>query len=155
MTVHLVRHADAGAHRDLDDELRPLSKKGRRQADAVRDTLTAEPVARILSSRYVRCVETMRPLAEHDSLPVDQHPALAEEADVKRTWDLIESLSAEEGDSVVCSHGNVLSAVLDRVHRRGIEVVADEWSCRKGSIWRLETGDGGALIRLVLALRPG
>jgi broad specificity phosphatase PhoE len=109
MAVHLVRHGDAGSHRKHDDESRPLSDKGRRQAKAVRDELA--------------------------DLPVD--------------------LDAAPGDVVVCSHGNVLSSILDRVHRRGIEVVADEWTCRKGSVWRLETDGDGVLVRAVLALRPG
>jgi hypothetical protein len=41
---------------------------------------------------------------------------------------------------VLCSHGNVFSTVLDSVHRRGIDVDAVEWTCRKGSIWRPAAG---------------
>jgi 8-oxo-dGTP diphosphatase len=154
MALHLVRHADAGSHRRHDDEHRPLSDKGRRQAKAVRDTLVAVPVARIVSSRYTRCVETVRPLGERLSVALAMHPALAEEADLSDGWKLVEQLAAQEGDTVVCSHGNVLSAVLDRVHRRGIEVVADEWTCRKGSVWRLDTDPDGTLVRAVLVLCP-
>ncbi|MGE3835963.1 MAG: histidine phosphatase family protein [Acidimicrobiia bacterium] len=155
MAVHLVRHADAGSHRRHDDEGRPISDRGRKQAKAVRDALRDAPVGRIVSSRYTRCLETVRPLADRLHVAVEVHPALAEEADVGASWELLEQLAETGGDTVVCSHGNVLSALLDRVHRRGVEVVADEWSCRKGSVWRLETDPSGRFLRAVLVLRPG
>jgi broad specificity phosphatase PhoE len=55
---------------------------------------------------------------------------------VERTWKLLESLA--RADVVVCTHGNLLGPVLDRILRRGAEVVAEEWSIRKASVWRLD-----------------
>jgi 8-oxo-dGTP diphosphatase len=156
MAVHLVRHGDAGAHRPHDDEHRPLSGKGRRRAEAVRDALAgAAPPSRILSSRYTRCLETVRPLGRRLALAVEPHPALAEEADLGASWALVEHLAGLPGDSVACSHGNVLGGILDRAAARGIDLVAAELSCRKGSIWRLDVDGAGRIDRAVLALRPG
>jgi broad specificity phosphatase PhoE len=84
----------------------------------------------------VRCVDTVQPLATRLGLTVEREPALAEEADVDAAWDLVEGLAS--ATVVVCSHGNILSPVLDRVLRRGAEIDAAEWSCHKGSVWRLE-----------------
>lgn len=154
MALHLVRHADAGPPGGPDDELRPLTARGRRQAGSIAELLGAAPVGRILSSRYVRCRETVAPLADHLGVAVETTPALAEEAEVDTAWALVDSLARIGGEAVLCSHGNVLSAVLDRVHRRGVEVDAGEWACRKGSVWRLETDSDGAVVRAVLALNP-
>jgi hypothetical protein len=52
---------------------------------------------------------------------------------------------------VLCSHGNVIPALLDRLRRRGVELVADEWSCHKGSIWTIEL-EGGTAARAVQTL---
>jgi phosphohistidine phosphatase SixA len=154
VAVHLVRHADAGSRWADDDEHRPLSTKGKRQAKAVREALESVDLARLVSSRYTRCLQTLAPLGKRIGQKVEADPDLAEEADITASWNLVEHLAAEPGDSVVCSHGNVLGDILGRVRGRGAEIVASEWSCKKGSIWRLETDDTGEIVRAVLALRP-
>ena len=154
MALHLVRHAKAGDpdRRHGPDELRPLTRAGREQAVVLGQALCDWPITRVLSSRYTRCIETLTPAAEKLALPVEAHDALAEEAPLETTWALLEELTRAGTEAVLCSHGNVCSAVLDRVHRRGIDVDATEWSCRKGSVWRLETDNKGAFIKAVLAL---
>ncbi len=68
-TIYLVRHAKAGdrAGYDGDDTLRPLSGKGRRQAVAICERLSRLivklPDALLLSSPYIRCIQTLEPLA--------------------------------------------------------------------------------------------
>ena len=66
MTIHLVRHARAGSRSRWkgDDSLRPLSKVGRTQADGIAKRLANEPVDLIVSSPYLRCVDTVAPLVE-------------------------------------------------------------------------------------------
>lgn len=156
MALHLVRHGLAGAQRTWkgDDELRPLTPAGRRQATVLVDELTAHPVTLVLSSRFRRCVETVEPTATALGLPVDEHDGLAEEASVEQTWTLLEMLAIAGTEAVLCSHANVLGAVLDRAHRRGVEVVAADWSSREGCVWRLEADDGGTFCRAVLATTP-
>jgi len=149
MTVYAVRHAKAGSRSSHDpDERRPLTEKGREQAEHIADVLEAAGIARILSSRYTRCVQTVEPLATRLGVSIEIHPALAEEAGIEDAWDLLEALS--DTTAVVCSHGNILSPILDRVHRRGAEIEAAEWSCHKGSVWRLEPDDDRPFARAVL-----
>jgi 8-oxo-dGTP diphosphatase len=145
MALHLVRHAEAGPS---PEELTGLTSAGHRQALRVADLLSAVPVARILSSRYQRCVETISPLAERLDLRIEEHPALCEEAVVDKTWVLLESLTRH--DVVVCTHGNLLGPVLDRILRRGAEVVAEEWSIRKASVWRLDSEPDRPFARATL-----
>jgi 8-oxo-dGTP diphosphatase len=137
MALYVVRHAKAGNRSSTQsDEHRPLTDAGWRQAAHIAEHLAPLGVKRILTSRYTRCVETVQPLAEQTGLPIEVHRALAEEADVEDAWRLLEELAAT--DAVLCSHGNILTPLLDRVHRRGAAIDATEWSCHKGSVWRLD-----------------
>ena len=144
MALHVVRHAEAGP---APDEERPLTETGRRRAEHIAEQLAGCGATRVLTSRYTRCVETVAPLAERLGLELEHHDALSEEADVEQAWALLESLAAT--DAVLCSHGNILSPLLDRVLRRGADVHG-EWSCRKGSIWRLESDPERPFARAVL-----
>ena len=150
MAIHLVRHADAGnrPHWDGDDEQRPLNERGATQARTIADLLAPLDVQRILTSRYERCVQTVAPLGEKLGIGVEQEQALAEEANLSDALALVEALVERGEDAVLCSHGNILSPILDRLHRRGVELVADEWTCDKGSVWTIEVADG-AIARLV------
>lgn len=154
MAVYVVRHARAGTRpaTDRPDEERPLTAGGWRQAVQIADTLEHVGIKRILTSRYTRCVETVEPLAARIGVPPEVHPALAEEASLRQTWELLEELVGE--DVVVCSHGNVIGAVLDRVRRRGAEIASPHWTCPKGSVWRLEPDDDLLFGRAVLELQP-
>lgn len=149
MTLYVVRHAEAGP---APDEVRPLNDAGRAQAAAIAARLAPAGVARILTSRYARCRETVASLAEQVGVEPEEHDALGEDAAVERAWALLETLANE--DAVVCSHGNIISPVLDRVRRRGAVIEAHEWVCRKGSVWRLEPDADGRFVRAVLELSP-
>ena len=61
-----------------DDQLRPLDKKGRRQAQKLAAELATEDVRRVVSSPYVRCVQTVEPLAAALGLEVELDDRLAE-----------------------------------------------------------------------------
>jgi broad specificity phosphatase PhoE len=149
MPLVIVRHAKAGSRSAWaqDDDLRPLTKAGARQAEAVADRLADEPFKRVLSSRFVRCVQTVAPLAQRLGLEVEDHPALAEEADLDDTEALLEELAGT--DAVLCTHGNVLGALLKRLRRRGVELVGPDGGGGggKGSAWRLEPNRKGRWTR--------
>ena len=146
MSLYLVRHAEAGP---APDEERPLTEAGRRRADAIAAELAAVGIERVLSSRYVRCAETVTPLAHRLGVTLEHHPHLAEEADVEDAWSLLEALAADGVDAVVCSHGNLLGPLLDRVLRRGADIHG-EWTCRKGCVWRLDPDGDGRFARATL-----
>lgn len=138
--LFLVRHAKAGDREAWteDDRLRPLSRKGRLQAEAIVGVLQGVPVDRVLSSPSVRCVQTVRPLALVRRLPLEEREALAEGADTQAALSVLRSSG---GTVVVCSHGDVIPAVMTALADRGLSV-ADPSLCKKGSIWVLER-DGG------------
>ena len=151
MAIYLVRHAKAGSRRaEGSDEERPLTDNGRRQANVIAELLAPCGIDRILTSRYVRCVETVAPISLRTGVKVEVHEALAEEAGIEEAWDLLEELSAT--NALLCSHGNILSPLLDRVMRRGAEIEAEEWTCHKGSVWRLEPGKKRQFEKAVLDL---
>ncbi len=78
--IYFVRHgqstANAGgvtmAHAAI-----PLSELGRRQAAMVAELLDVEPIL-LLSSTYVRAVETARPFSEKTGCPITPPPLLHE-----------------------------------------------------------------------------
>lgn len=156
MAIHLLRHADAGSRPSWHqpDDLRPLSNKGVVQAVNVADALADRPIERILSSRYVRCTQTAQPLADRIGIAVATSAALAEEADLASTWGLLEEMAREPGDTVLCSHGNVIGSMLDRMRRRGVTLIAEELTCKKGSVWTVNV-DGDAVAEAVLTLAHG
>jgi 8-oxo-dGTP diphosphatase len=140
-SVYLVRHGKAG-DRELwsePDELRPLTRKGRRQAEALAAWFRDREVGRVISSPYTRCVQTVRPLAIDRALPVEQEPSLAEGAPTDAALELIEAIA--EVSPVLCSHGDVIPAVVLTLAERGVALEgARDW--KKGSIWVLERRDG-------------
>lgn len=71
--LYLVRHAKAGERRlwNADDIERPLSKKGWKQAELVGKRLAKHDPSVLLSSAYVRCIQTLEPLGERLDLKVE------------------------------------------------------------------------------------
>jgi 8-oxo-dGTP diphosphatase len=139
MTVYVVRHGKAGsrsAWTDPDDQ-RPLTKAGRRQAIAIAEQLDGR-VTRVLSSPYVRCRQTVEPLAERLRLPVDLADALEEGASLVDTLALLDKLGDES--AVLCTHGDVVGELLDHCTRQGVHL--DDDRMEKGSIWVFETEAG-------------
>jgi 8-oxo-dGTP diphosphatase len=144
MPLYLVRHAKAGSRSGWvgPDAKRPLSKGGREQADALARDLAEAPLTRILSSPYVRCIETVRPLANKVGIAVEPNKALAEGRNVDAA---IELLAALPDYAVACSHGDLIPAVVDALLRHGMHVDGEpDW--RKGSIWVLDR-DGDEFVR--------
>ncbi|MGQ0679095.1 MAG: NUDIX hydrolase [Actinomycetota bacterium] len=139
-TVLLVRHGSAGSRKkwSKDDRLRPLDQKGRRQAAELIDKLGGFPVRRILSSGYLRCMQTVEPLGKHLGLEVERAEELEEGASAAGVSHL---LAAQDGLVVLCTHGDVSQELLG-------PGVANQ----KGSVWVLRTTGSG--IELVNYLDP-
>jgi 8-oxo-dGTP diphosphatase len=139
-TVHLVRHAKAGSRRSWsgDDAQRPLSKRGRAQARALAERLSEAGVRRIVSSPFVRCVETVAPLAERTGVELETSDALREGASLVDSLRLLEKCL--DTDAVVCTHGDVLGDLLTHFARQGVTVDVDRME--KGSVWVLDVVDG-------------
>jgi 8-oxo-dGTP diphosphatase len=134
VSVFLVRHAHAGDRDDWegDDRLRPLSKKGWRQARGIAAQLEPLGVRRLISSPYVRCEQTLEPLAERLGLEIGKDDRLAEGAGLE-ALDLVRE--AGEG-AALCTHGDICVDVLDHLARQG--VIRGALEAEKGSTWVLE-----------------
>lgn len=137
----LVRHAHAGdpSQWDGDDRLRPLSEKGRDQANGLVAVLAVFQPTRIMSSPFDRCVQTVEPLARHLGLEVEVTDALAERREDEAIA-LVRQLA--EAGIVASTHGDIVPAVLDDLARRdGVELgPTPKWS--KASTWLLTGADG-------------
>ncbi|UCD41285.1 MAG: histidine phosphatase family protein [Chloroflexota bacterium] len=72
---YLIRHAEAIWS---EDENRPLSGRGRRDAERVADNLIGFPIDLIISSPYRRAKETIVPLAKRLNLIIQIEPNLRE-----------------------------------------------------------------------------
>ena len=119
MTSVVVRHAAAGDREqwDGDDFHRPLNAKGRRQAVELAELLRPLGVRRVVSSPYVRCVETVKPLAAALALPLECDERLAEGAGPGAI-----ELLREDG-VVCCTHGDIAEELLGRHLKKGAAVV--------------------------------
>ena len=135
MKLHLVRHAKAARRSRWGgpEALRPLTEPGRAQARAIAEALEKQGAARLLSSPAVRCRQTLVPLAEETELAIEVDERLAEGADPAKAF---EWLSALRGDTVVCSHGELVSGLLERFGAEGA-ALDEEPRCEKGSIWTI------------------
>jgi broad specificity phosphatase PhoE len=79
--IHLIRHGETEWNRDgriQGQSDPPLSETGREQAQALAETLAAEPIGELWSSDLRRALETAEPLAARLGLDVRVSPALRE-----------------------------------------------------------------------------
>jgi broad specificity phosphatase PhoE len=142
MPLLVVRHARAGSRRRWDgpDEARPLSGRGRTQATAlVKQLLPFEPKS-ILSSPYVRCVQSVEPLAAKLGLAVESRDALAEGVAPVEVVGLAREVAGTT--TVLCTHGDVIEALLAVLVREDGLALPDGHHFPKGSTWVLTGHDG-------------
>ena len=142
--LYLVRHAKAGSRHDFsgNDRLRPLSNTGRRQAKALATRLVAEDVKKLISSPYLRCIQTLHPTAKAIGAKVEPDERLAEG---RSFVDVMEMLETLPDGTALCSHGDVIPDTIAALERRGCEFTTPlEW--RKGSVWVLHRDEKGEIV---------
>jgi 8-oxo-dGTP diphosphatase len=141
MAAYVVRHAKAGNRSEWmgDDRLRPLTKSGEKQAEALADLLANKPIDKILSSGYLRCLQTVEPLAARSKLPVEPVKELEEGAGGDGVVRLIQKFKGR--NIVLCTHGDVMEELLERLIAEGL-VPRARAMMEKGSTWVLEEKDG-------------
>lgn len=139
-TLYLVRHAKAGDRSRWtgDDVLRPLSGKGRRQAVSLCERLLplvgVRSEALLLSSAYLRCQQTLEPLAARLHSQVHADDRLTEGSGFEGVLAMISDIP---DGSVMCSHGDVIPDVIAALERRRTRLMTPpDW--RKGTVWVLE-----------------
>lgn len=148
MTLYVLRHARAGRRSAWTgaDRDRPLTGVGRRQAAEVADRLGALEIAHILSSPYVRCHQSVAPLAQRLGLTVAIADELAEGAELQQVLRLVDKVI--DADAVLCTHGDVVGLLLAHLaQHEGVKVRRRKGAppMEKGSVWELETKRGAVV----------
>jgi broad specificity phosphatase PhoE len=153
-TVHVIRHAKAKNRLEWTegDELRPLTKRGRREAAGLAERVRAEPPDRLVSSPSRRCIETLEPLASEFDLPIETTDLLEEGADGARALDLLLSLSREAASLACCTHGDVLYDLVREVASSGVPLTGP-FDVPVASTWVLDVADG-RVVRGTFVGRP-
>lgn len=138
LTSFLVRHAKAGSRErwTAPDRDRPLTAAGRIQAAALASVLRAS-TRLVRSSPYIRCVETVAPLADALSLRVEEEDRLAEGADPE--WAMGQLASAP--GSVLCTHGDVMASIVMSLAGDHLPMVGGmQWA--KAGTWAFDIAGG-------------
>jgi phosphohistidine phosphatase SixA/8-oxo-dGTP pyrophosphatase MutT (NUDIX family) len=139
--VLVVRHASAGSRSGWigDDRLRPLDESGYRQAEELVRLLAHFDPTEIVSADFVRCRQTVEPLAEALGLEVRETPIVSEEGypgHEAEAVELLRSVGGPHHTSVVCSQGDVIPDLLARLATADSVDLPPEPS-KKGSTWAL------------------
>ena len=141
MTIYIVRHAKAGKRSEWhdDDDLRPLSKTGWKQAELVAEQLKKLSITSLISSPATRCVQTLEPLAQLTKLKLEIDKRLLEHGDVA---DMLEIAEEVEDSTVLSSHGDMSPELIKTLERRGMKIESKpDW--RKASVWVIERTNRG------------
>lgn len=138
--IYIVRHAHAGNRSNWSgpDHKRPISHKGVLQSKALATFLAKAGAKQIFTSPYLRCVQTMAPLAHALNLGYVDLPELAEGAPPEGAAAILRT--AKKG-TVICSHGDVLSNLVGHLAAHGAPV-DHKTTIEKAAVWRLKLDDG-------------
>lgn len=142
--LYLVRHSKAGERRlwDGDDVDRPLSKKGWKQSELIGKRLAKLDPAQLVSSPYVRCIQTLEPLGSMIDTSVTTEQRLCEDEPFEPVLDLLQELP---DGSVMCTHGDIIPATVQALARRGMKMnTPPDW--RKSAVWVLKRNKKGDVV---------
>jgi 8-oxo-(d)GTP phosphatase len=143
-TLLLLRHAKAGRRAEWTgpDARRPLSENGHRQLPGINTLSALYGVTRVYSAPLVRCVDTVRALADTLGVPVVEEPLMSEEGYVGNEDAAVARLleiAGAGGTPLVCSQGGVIPDLMSRVAGTAGLAIGEtgDIASKKGSIWAL------------------
>lgn len=141
-TFYIVRHAKAGSRSEWsgDDRKRPLSKKGVQQAEDLVLVVAPLPIDAIFSSGYLRCVQTVEPLARARHLEVKLSPSLEEGQGLEGLAEFLADRSL--ADTVLSTHGDIVEELVEDLVSRGV-IEPGQGGIDKGSTWVLGVDEHG------------
>ncbi|GAB2834753.1 NUDIX domain-containing protein [Microbacterium insulae] len=118
--IIVLRHGKAVAREDWDgnDAARPLSARGKRQANSIVGPLLAFGARKIVSSPAVRCTKTVAPLSAALGRKVEKTPLISQDAWEEGESDartIIGQRVRSRKPAVLCSHGPVLPDILSEL----------------------------------------
>ena len=142
--LYVVRHAKAGERRlwTDDDMNRPLSKKGWKQSELVGKRIAKLGPSKLVSSPYVRCIQTLEPLGTLTDTKVKVDQRLCEDEPFEPVLELLRELP---GGSVLSTHGDIIPATMQALSRRGMKMnTPPDW--RKAAVWVLKRNKKGDIV---------
>jgi len=142
--LYLVRHSKAGERRlwKGDDIDRPLSKKGWKQSELIGKRLAKTKPSTILSSPYVRCIQTLETLGTLTGHAVEIEQRLCEDEPFEPVLDLFRELP---GGAVMCTHGDIIPSTVQALVERGMKLnTPPDW--RKSAVWVLKRNKKGDIV---------
>ena len=115
-----LRHAKAVGREEWDgaDAARPLTSRGKKQANAIVGPLLAFGARKIISSPATRCVKTVAPLSAALSKRIDKTPLISQdawEAGQSDARTVIGERVRARKPAVLCSHGPVLPEIMSEL----------------------------------------
>ena len=134
--------------------MRPLSPQGFAEAEALEYLLAPFAPTRILSSPYVRCVQTVIPVAKKLGLQVERTKRLVPSAGSSAEPYIRRVAREETGAVVLCTHGEVVRALQEELHTRFPELFGGGAPREKGSVWVLNRIDGRIVESTYMAPGP-
>jgi 8-oxo-dGTP diphosphatase len=140
-TFYIVRHAKAGSrgHWTGDDRKRPISPKGEKQAARLVEQFSKTAVTAVYSSPYLRCMQTVEPLAKSRKLDVRPSQDLQEGRGIAGLYVFFTDQDLD--DVVLCTHGDLVwELVEDLANRRVLSAFREQFE--KGSTWVVDVEDG-------------
>lgn len=147
--VLYTRHAKAMSRDNWkeDDDLRPLTKKGYRQAQELTSMVAGYRPKSISTATPVRCADTVGPLAESLGMEIDTDAHLGDTALGRSPRTVMEALvkASSAPVSVVCSQGEIIPAVVRGLAGdAGFDV--EDLRAKKSSVWVLHFGADDTLL---------
>jgi 8-oxo-(d)GTP phosphatase len=132
----VIRHTTAGHRRNWDDDdaKRPLDARGVRQAIALVHQLAPFEIERIVSSPFVRCMESVVPLAAARGLEVEPVDALAEGAEGQEVRSFLAGLHGTA--TAACGHGPEIYPLFGKT-KKGATIVVEAANAALAELGRL------------------
>lgn len=149
MRLIVVRHGQAEPKKGWSgpDADRPLVARGRRQANRLSLGIGAGAIDRVLSSPAVRCHDTVEPIAKEWALPVEVSPMLSLDAGADVSEWVRDLIGRESGTLLLCTHREVISALLPALTEGRREALGHRLPGAKGGAWVM--GFRGGRLRSV------
>jgi 8-oxo-dGTP pyrophosphatase MutT (NUDIX family)/phosphohistidine phosphatase SixA len=143
-TLIILRHTKALERGDWDEEdsQRTLNEVGLDQAQLLIKHLEPFAIEEVYTSDYLRCVQTVTPMAHSRGLGITQVPSLNEETfetDPLRSVSFANALKQDEKNILICSHNPVIPTML-----RGIL----NTKLKNKDLIKLEPGDAWIVHRV-------
>lgn len=141
MRIAVVRHGQAAPKRSWTgaDDDRPLTGRGRRQAEGLAELLGAGPT-RLITSPAVRCRQTVEPVSRRCGRDVEVSASLARDAGAVAAELIRDLVSVASGHQIIvlCTHREVIAEAFPMLVEPGGVKLGHRLPGAKGGVWLLE-----------------